>query len=53
MSKYIIISHALANDLIKLLNCTIKYDTAGEPIDSDHEQWLENLIDLEILIKRN
>lgn len=51
--KYITISHALAEDLINLLQCTIEYDTQGEPIDSDHAQWLDDLIDLEYLIKHS
>ena len=50
--NYIVISVALAQDLAALLNQTIEYDTAGEPIDSDHEEMLENLIDLEYLIKQ-
>jgi len=50
--KYITISVAMAEDLAALLNQSIKYDTAGEPIDSDHEEMLNNLIDLEYLIKQ-
>lgn len=51
MKKYITISHDLANNLIALLNQTIEYDSAGEPIDSDHAEMLENLLDLEYLVK--
>jgi len=51
--KYITISHALAFDLIELLRATIEYDTNGEPIDSDHAQWLDDLLDLENLIKHS
>ena len=50
--KYITISVALAQDLAALLNQTIKYDTAGEPINSDHEEMLNNLLDLDYLIKQ-
>ena len=48
---YIVISVALAKDLLDLLDKTIEYDSAGEPIDSDHEAMLENLLDLDHLIK--
>ena len=51
MTKSIVISLALAQDLFDLLNQTIEYDSAGEPIDSDHETMLDNLLDLECLIR--
>jgi len=51
--KYITISHALAIDLVELLEDTIECDTNGEPIDSNNARWLENLLDLENLIKHS
>ena len=52
MTKHsIVISVALAQDLSDLLNKTIEYDSAGEPIDSDHSAMLDNLLDLDYLIK--
>lgn len=50
--NYIVISVALAQDLIALLNQTIDYDSTGEPIDSDDSAMLDNLLDLEYLIKQ-
>ena len=50
--NYIVISVALAQDLAALLNQTIEYDTAGEPINSDHKEMLDNLLDLDYLIKQ-
>lgn len=52
MSKSIVISLELAQDLLDLLNQTIEYNTDGEPIDSDHEAMLDDLLDLDYLIKR-
>ena len=52
MTKNIVISLSLAQDLCDLLNQTIEYDTTGEPIDSDHSAMLDNLLDLNYLIKR-
>ena len=47
------ISSDLALTLVCLLKCTIEYDTAGDPIDSDHAYWLEALLDLEDAIQRS
>lgn len=52
MSKSIVISLELAQDLLDLLNQTIEYNTDGEPIDSNHEAMLDDLLDLDYLIKR-
>ena len=52
MTKSIVISLDLARDLFHLLNQSIEYGTDGEPIDSDHAQLLDNLLDLDYLIKR-
>ena len=51
--KDVIISMDLALTLVGLLRATIEYDTNGEPIDSDHAFWLDNLIDLENAIERS
>lgn len=51
--KYITISHALAIDLVELLEDTIECDTNGKPIDSNNARWLENLLDLEYLIEHS
>ena len=48
----IVISRALAQDLFDLLNQTIEYDTDGEPINSDHAALLDNMLDLEFMIKQ-
>ena len=51
--KDVSISSDLALTLVSLLRCTIEYDDAGEPIDSDHSFWYEALLDLEEAIKRS
>jgi len=50
--KLVTIPLELARDIRDLLNTTIEYDSAGEPIDSDHAHFLNNLIDLDNAMKR-
>jgi len=51
--KDVTIPRDLAITLMDLLKKTIEYDTSGEPIDSDHAFWLDNLIDLEDALGRS
>jgi len=52
MTKSVVISLELAQDLFDLLNQTIEYNTDGKPINLDHEAMLDNLLDLDYLIKQ-